>query len=55
MILWNCCDRDLAPEGATLEESNRNLDELTDLAKELMQKHGIKLLWNTCNLFANPR
>ena len=48
-------DRDVAPEGATLEETNRNLDEITDLAKELMAKTGVKLLWNTCNLFANPR
>ncbi|XP_072045152.1 uncharacterized protein [Amphiura filiformis] len=52
---WTFHDRDLAPEGADLEETNRNLDEITDLAKELMEKHGIKLLWNTCNLFAHPR
>ncbi|XP_033644634.1 xylose isomerase-like isoform X1 [Asterias rubens] len=52
---WTFHDRDVAPEGATLEETNRNLDEITDLAKELMAKTGVKLLWNTCNLFANPR
>ncbi|KAK7885980.1 hypothetical protein WMY93_025601 [Mugilogobius chulae] len=28
-------DRDMAPEGSTLEESNRNLDEITDLALQL--------------------
>ncbi|XP_069051002.1 uncharacterized protein [Lepisosteus oculatus] len=48
-------DRDLAPEGGTLEETNRNLDEITDLALELQRKTGIKVLWATCNLFAHPR
>jgi len=45
----------VAPEGATLEESNRNLDEIADLALELQNKTGVKLLWATSNLFANPR
>lgn len=49
-----CC-RDIAPEGATLVESNKNLDVLTDLAADLMKRYDIKLLWNTCNLFAHPR
>lgn len=48
-------DRDIAPEGDTLAETNSNLDELVALAGELQAKHGIKLLWNTCNLFAHPR
>lgn len=48
-------DRDVAPEGATLAESNKNLDEITDLALELQKKTGVKLLWATCNLFANSR
>ena len=47
--------RDIAPEGETLAETNANLDEITDLALELQKKTGIKLLWATCNLFANPR
>lgn len=47
--------RDVAPEGATLAESNKNLDEITDLALELQKKTGVKLLWATCNLFANSR
>ena len=46
---------DIAPEGATLEESNRNLDEITDLALELQAQTGVKLLWGTCNLFAHSR
>ncbi|XP_053084032.1 xylose isomerase isoform X1 [Pangasianodon hypophthalmus] len=48
-------DRDMAPEGRTLEESNRNLDEITDLALELQKQTGVKVLWITCNLFAHPR
>ena len=47
--------RDIAPEGANLDETNRNLDELVTLAKDLMEKNNIKLLWNTCNLFHHPR
>lgn len=47
--------RDMSPEGSTLEESNRNLDEMTDLALELQQQTGIRVLWVTCNLFAHPR
>ncbi len=47
--------RDVAPEGKTLEETNKNLDEIIDLAKQLMDETGIKLLWITCNLFSHPR
>ena len=39
--------------GSTLEETNRYLDEMTDLALELQQQTGVKLLWATCNLFAH--
>ncbi|XP_062506559.1 uncharacterized protein LOC134183111 [Corticium candelabrum] len=52
---WTFHDRDIAPEGETLEETNRNLDEISDLALELQKKHDVKLLWGTANLFANPR
>ncbi|MCL6487315.1 MAG: xylose isomerase, partial [Alicyclobacillus mali] len=38
-------DRDIAPEGDTLRETNRNLDEIVALIKEYMQSTGIKLLW----------
>ncbi|KAM6968347.1 xylose isomerase-like [Aplochiton taeniatus] len=48
-------DRDMAPEGTTLEESNKNLDEMTDLALQLQNKTGVKVLWVTCNLFAHSR
>ena len=48
-------DRDIAPEGATLAESNRNLDEISDLLLELQEKYGKKLLWGTANCFNHPR
>ncbi|HHY83590.1 MAG TPA: xylose isomerase [Clostridiales bacterium] len=48
-------DRDIAPEGDTLAETNRNLDEIVKLTKELMASSGVKLLWGTASLFTNPR
>lgn len=48
-------DRDIAPEGATLEETNKNLEEIAQHAKQLQDKTGVKLLWGTANLFAHPR
>ncbi len=48
-------DRDVAPEGQTLAESNRNLDEVAKVLKEEQDRTGIKLLWGTANLFSNPR
>ncbi len=48
-------DRDVAPEGATLAESNQRLDEITDLMLELQTKYNKKVLWGTANLFSNPR
>ncbi len=48
-------DRDVAPEGETLAESNKNLDAVVDVLEEEQQRTGIKLLWGTANLFSNPR
>ena len=48
-------DRDIAPEADTLQESNRRLDEITDLLGELMAKYGKKVLWGTANCFGNKR
>jgi xylose isomerase len=48
-------DRDIAPEGATLKESNNNLDIIVGEAEKEMARTGIKLLWGTANLFSNPR
>lgn len=52
---WCFHDRDIAPEGASLQESNKNLDVIVDLAKQLMKETGIKLLWGTANCFNHPR
>src|SRR5436190_4865107 len=48
-------DRDVAPEGKNLLESNRNLDAVIKVLKEEQERTGIKLLWSTANLFSNPR
>jgi len=48
-------DRDVAPEGATLAESNRNFDAVVQVLKEEQERTGIKLLWGTANMFSNPR
>ncbi len=48
-------DRDIAPEGATLAESNRNLDAVIKVVKEMQAETGIKLLFGTANLFSHPR
>jgi len=52
---WTFHDRDVAPEGKDLKETNSNLDQIVDLAAKLQDKTGVKLLWATCNLFAHPR
>ncbi len=48
-------DLDIAPEADTLEETNRRLDRITDLALALQNDTGVKLLWGTSNLFSNRR
>jgi xylose isomerase len=48
-------DRDVAPEGKTLSETNKNFDAVAKVLKEEQKRTGIKLLWGTANLFSNPR
>ena len=48
-------DKDIAPEGKSLSEFQKNLDIIVPVIKEQMQKYNIKLLWGTANCFANPR
>jgi xylose isomerase len=48
-------DRDIAPEGDTLAETNKNLDKIVRLIKEKIEETGIKMLWGTASLFSNPR
>jgi xylose isomerase len=48
-------DRDIAPEGQTLRETNKNLDAVVKVLKAEQQRTGIQLLWGTANMFSNPR
>ena len=48
-------DRDVAPEGRSLAESNDILDRIVDVLGTEMERTGVKLLWGTANLFSNPR
>ena len=48
-------DRDVAPEAATLKESEQQLDEIVKILKEEQDRTGIKLLWGTANCFSHPR
>ena len=52
---WCFHDRDIAPEGRSLAETNRHLDKLVAHAKALQKATGVKLLWGTANLFSNRR
>ena len=52
---WCFHDRDIAPEGSTLAQSNKNLAAIVAHAKDLQKSTGVKLLWGTANLFSNPR
>ena len=48
-------DRDIAPEGRNLRQSNKNLDAVVAVLKQEQKRTGIKLLWGTANAFSNPR
>ncbi len=48
-------DRDIAPEGASLAETNRNLMALVEVFEGKMQASGLRLLWGTANLFSHRR
>src|SRR5436190_10754466 len=48
-------DRDIAPEGRNLRESNKNLDVVAKELKKFQRDTGVKLLWGTACLFVNPR
>lgn len=48
-------DRDVAPEGASLRQSNQNLDSVVQVLKAEQERSGVKLLWGTACLFAHPR
>jgi xylose isomerase len=48
-------DVDVAPEGATLAESNKNLRTIAEIFARKMETSRTRLLWGTANLFSNRR
>jgi xylose isomerase len=48
-------DRDIAPEGSSVAESEQRLMHMVERAKERQEATGIRLLWGTANLFSHPR
>lgn len=48
-------DIDITPEGSSLKEFFANIDTIVDLIESNMKSSGKKLLWNTANMFTNPR
>jgi xylose isomerase len=48
-------DVDIAPEGASLKESNRNVREIAEIFARKMEKSRTRVLWGTANLFSNRR
>ena len=48
-------DRDVAPHGRTLAESNRNFDAVGKELKKLQSDTGVRLLWGTAQNFVHPR
>lgn len=48
-------DRDVAPEGDTLEQSHAFLDRVLEGMQAHMERTGVRLLWGTANLFYHPR
>jgi len=48
-------DVDVAPQGDSIEEFQKNLDAITDKMLAKQKETGIKLLWGTQNLFSHNR
>jgi len=48
-------DRDMAPEGKNLKDSNQMLWKIVKRAKEYQEQTGVGLLWATQNLFSHER
>lgn len=48
-------DADAAPEGATLADSIRNLQTITEIFARKMETAKVRLLWGTANLFSHRR
>jgi xylose isomerase len=52
---WCFHDRDISPEGSSLQESNRMMDDIVQYAKVEQEKAGARVLWGTAQLFKHPR
>jgi len=52
---WCFHDFDMAWEGASVAESEKNIQAMVDIAKERQNETGMQLLWGTANMFSNPR
>ena len=48
-------DRDVAPGGEGVHESERNLDAVVEVLAEEQARTGVTLLWGTACLFTHPR
>jgi xylose isomerase len=48
-------DRDIAPEGQTLKDSNSNVTAIANYIEKKMAASKKKLLWGTANVFSNRR
>ncbi|MFZ5675506.1 MAG: xylose isomerase [Pseudomonadota bacterium] len=48
-------DLDIAPEGSSLKEFNRNVSTIAAYLLKKMDETGVKLLWGTANMFSNRR
>jgi len=48
-------DVDIIDEGASVQETEKNMQGIVDYAKQLQEASGIQLLWGTANLFSHPR
>jgi xylose isomerase len=48
-------DYDLIVEGATLSESEKRIQTITEYLRQKQNDSGVKLLWGTSNCFSHPR
>lgn len=48
-------DRDIAPEGSSLAEYEKNVRQMASYLGGKMEESGVRLLWGTANLFYNRR
>jgi len=48
-------DRDIAPEGETLADFEKNVWEIAKIFEAQMKRSGVRLLWGTANLFSHRR